>query len=256
MPQKLSINKDQADFVRNIPLFSGLSEKEKDALLEGGSLYSYPRKEHLFRQGDAIKYFYVMCDGIVQEFRETPDGHEVTANIYATGDVFCKTEIFLKDGCHHTNAVAVDNACVLQLPIEQFKETFQKYSSVSSRLLFSLSQFAFMKQVEVEQQVTMTSTEIVASFLRQLCVSYGLNPRGFTLPYKKSLIASRLGMEMETFSRTLPKLKEHGITVEGSHVRFDDLQGADWNVYGHYSDLLPYFNPATGIAVNRHTFIK
>ena len=46
---------------------------------------------------------------------------------------------------------------------------------------------------------------------------------GFTLPFKKSLIASRLGMELETLSRALPKLKEHGITVKGSQVVFHDV---------------------------------
>jgi CRP-like cAMP-binding protein len=79
-----------------------------------------------------------------------------------------------------------------------------------------------MKQEEMERQVTMTAPQILAHFLRQICDSHGLDPRGFALPYKKSLIASRLGMELETLSRAWPKLKDHGIIVKGSYVSFPD----------------------------------
>ena len=70
----------------------------------------------------------------------------------------------------------------------------------------------------------MSATQLVACFLQRLCVLYDFNPREFELPYSKTLIASRLGMELETFSRTLNKLKENGISVEGTRVMIHDLR--------------------------------
>jgi len=231
MAQRLLMNHEQMETVRNIPLFSGLTAEEKDSFLKSGGVYSYVGKKSIFRQGDPINYLYIVCSGIVQECRETSDGHEITVNIHKAGDIFCKTGIFLKDGSHQTNAVAVNNAYVMELPIKQFKENLEKYPSVTSRLLTSLAQLAFTKQVEVEQQITMTAPQLLASFLRQMCDLHGFDPRGFTLPYKKSLIASRLGMELETLSRALPKLKEFGISVKGSHVSFvQAVQKASENV--------------------------
>jgi hypothetical protein len=78
-------------------------------------------------------------------------------------------------------------------------------------------------EVEAEHQATMSAAQLVACFLQRLCVLYSFTPSGFDLPYSKTLIASRLGMELETFSRTLNKLKEHGILVEGNHVKITDL---------------------------------
>jgi CRP-like cAMP-binding protein len=230
MAQRILMNLDQLDTVKNIPFFSGLAAEEKNDLLKGGGIYLYPAKHHLFRQGNPVKFLYIVCSGIVQECRETCDGHEVTANIYTVGDVFCKTSMFLKDCIHQTNAIAVSDVDVMELPIEKFKENLLKYESVATQLFSSLAQFAFMKQVEVEQQATMTAAQLVADFLKQMCSSYGLDPRGFTLPYKKSLIASRLGMELETLSRALPKLREYGITVKGSHVSFVQPQMQHANV--------------------------
>jgi hypothetical protein len=79
-------------------------------------------------------------------------------------------------------------------------------------------------QIEAEHQSTMSATQIVACFLQRLCVLYELDPSGFELPYSKTLIASRLRMELATFSRTLKKLKEEGINVERTHVVFTDKQ--------------------------------
>jgi hypothetical protein len=58
--------------------------------------------------------------------------------------------------------------------------------------------------------------------LERLCLLYDFDPAGFELPISKTLIASRLRMELETFSRALKKLSAHGITVTGTHVAFTD----------------------------------
>jgi len=220
MAQRLSSNLAQLNVAKNIPLFSGLTTQEKDQLLKSASVYTYGDKKCIYRQEDAVKYIYIVCSGIVQECRQTSDGRELTVNIYSVGDVFCKTSPFAQDGVHTTNAITVGEADILELPIGIFKESLVKYGALTTQFFADLAQFAHQKQIEVEQQATMTATEIVACFLRKTCKVYGLDPNGFKLPFKKSLIASRLGMELETLSRTLPKLQEHGIFVKGSHVSF------------------------------------
>jgi hypothetical protein len=44
-----------------------------------------------------------------------------------------------------------------------------------------------------------------------------------TLPYEKSLIASRLGMQPESFSRAILKLRPIGVQVEREHVAIADV---------------------------------
>jgi CRP-like cAMP-binding protein len=215
---------DYADTVRNIPLFSSLPEEELEKLTHGAQINCYARNEYIFRQGDPVEHIHILCDGIVKEFRKSPDGCEFTTSIYESGDMFCKAELFLKGQVHRTHTVAVNTAYVLELPIQQFKECVERHDSIFHGLLATLAQYAFMKQLEVEQHLTMTTAEKVANFLKGLCASHGFDPQGFTLPYKKSLIASRLGIELETLSRVLPKLKELGIIVNGMHVSFSALE--------------------------------
>ena len=43
------------------------------------------------------------------------------------------------------------------------------------------------------------------------------------LPFEKSLLANRLGMKPESFSRALARLRAHGVTVDREIVKIDDV---------------------------------
>ena len=48
-------------------------------------------------------------------------------------------------------------------------------------------------------------------------------PAAIALPYEKALIANRLGMQPESFSRALARLRDLGVTVERDNVHIKDL---------------------------------
>jgi CRP-like cAMP-binding protein len=230
MPQSVS-----PDIIKGLPLFSGLTEQDKDTLLKAGRLHRFTRGEHLFMHGDPIKHFYIVCRGTVQLFRENPDGHEKTTDVRIAGQTIAKAEIFEAVRVHQVNAVAVEDSVVMEFPMAWLKESARKYSAFALNLLSAISKHAREMEVEAEHQATMSAPQLVACFLQRVCILHDFNPCGFELPYSKTLIASRLGMELETFSRTLSKLKEHGITVEGTRVTIHDLGGIDRYVCAHCS---------------------
>jgi CRP-like cAMP-binding protein len=223
------------NFIREISLFSGLAEVAKDALLKGGQTYSFHRGKSLFRQGDALGNFYVVCSGIVQVSRVTPDGHEVTLDILIAGDMTCAKEIFELSAVHMVNAAAVSDTVVMSFPRSWLLEAAQKNSVFALNLLSAISRMARMVELDAEHQATMSASQLLACFLMHLCVRYNFDPRGFHLPLSKSLIASRLGMELETLSRTLPVLEKYGITVKGKQVAFHDLPGINAHACDHCS---------------------
>lgn len=208
--------------IQNVSLFTSLTDDEKSTLPKGEGPHAYLDKKIIFTEETPIKYLYVVCSGFVQEFHKTPDGDEITVDIHKAGDFFCKTALFLKAGYHHTYARALNSAHIVKIPIDQFRDVLKNHDSVADKLFSCIAKMAVMKQIEVEQQATMTAPQLLANFLRQVCLSHGFDPAGFDLPYKKSVIASRLGMKLETLSRAWPKLREHGIHVRGSRVIIQD----------------------------------
>jgi CRP/FNR family transcriptional regulator, dissimilatory nitrate respiration regulator len=212
-----------SDNARWLPLFTGLTEQEKDLLLQGGRLHKIPRGQMLFAHGDPVTHFFIVMNGTFQLFRSNADGHEKTIAVVKDAQTMCEDEIMDSCHSHRTNAVAVEDAAVLEFPVSWLKDAAKKHSTFALNLLSHISERAHMAEVEAEHQATMSAAQLVACFMQRLCVLYSFNPKGFDLPYSKTLIASRLGMELETFSRTLNKLKDHGITVEGNHVKITDL---------------------------------
>ncbi len=211
------------DNVRFMPLFAGLGEHDRDMLLKSGRQRQLPRGHLLFAHTDPVTHFYLIMRGTVQLFRATPDGHEKTIAVATSGQTLCEDEVM--DACrgHRTNAVAVEDSTVLEFPVAWLKETAKTHSTFALNLLSLISNRAHLAEVEAEHQATMSAAQLVACFMQRLCVLYDFSPKGFDLPYSKTLIASRLGMELETFSRTLVKLRDHGITIQGNRVVITDL---------------------------------
>ena len=209
--------------IKRLPLFAGLDEHDRDMLLSGSRSRQIPRGKMLFAHGDAVTHFYIIASGTIQLSRTTPDGHEKTIDILKSGQTICESEIM--DSCrgHRVNAVAVEDTTLLEFPVAWLKEAARKYRVFALNLLSLIAQHAHQAEVEAEHQATMSAAQLVACFLQRLCVLYDFDPAGFDLPYSKTLIASRLGMELETFSRTVARLKEHGITVQGTQVTIRDL---------------------------------
>jgi CRP-like cAMP-binding protein len=206
-----------------LPLFSGLSKQEIEALLNQGSLRYYERKEALFFHGDAVTYFYIILRGTLQLYRGTSDGKEKTIELLKAGQTVGEGEIMDKCCTHRMNAVAVEEAAVMLFPASWLKETAKQHSAFALNLLSSIAHQMHMAVLEAEHQATLSAAQLVACFLQRLCVLYGFDPHGFELPYSKTLIASRLGMELETLSRTLAKLRKEGIVVSGTHVAIKNL---------------------------------
>ena len=75
---------------------------------------------------------------------------------------------------------------------------------------------------EVEQLKARSAPQRIADFLvKQTPMTSG--PARITLPYEKALIASRLGIKPESFSRALGKLAELGVVVDRDSVSIDDV---------------------------------
>jgi len=219
----------QTDMLKTLPLFSDLPESQVLLLASHSHIRKCERGTFLFLHGDEIRNFKILCRGTVQLFRETPDGHEVTSDILIAGDCINAEEVIALQATHLTSARVVDDAQVLEVPIRWMREHLADFDRLAPRLLQSLSERLHGARMEAEHRSTMSATQMVACYLQGLCVLYDFDPNGFELPYSKTLIASRLRMELATFSRTLQKLKEVGISVNGNHVAFTNLNQA-----GHF----------------------
>lgn len=206
-----------------LSLFFDIPATDRTRLLAGAKIRYLKKNEHLFHHGDPCSTFFIVAEGAVHLHRQTPEGRDITLHIAIIGDTLGEEEMLANKVLYQADAVAAENCTLLEYPTEWMRQQLQTNHTLALNLLTAISKRGSRALMDREQMVTLKTPQRIGCFLMQLCSMYQFDPKKFTLPYSKSTIASKLGMEPESFSRALSKLKEVGVTVEGMHVCIHDL---------------------------------
>ncbi|NYZ13475.1 cyclic nucleotide-binding domain-containing protein [Azospirillum sp. RWY-5-1] len=207
--------------IRAVPLFQTLAERALDALVASSTLRTVPRGTTLFLQDEPADRFFVLLDGWVKLYRLTRDGSEAVVHVIAPGESFAEAAMFA-NGRFPVCGEAVSDARVMTLTAAGFARCLREDDAVAFAMLGSLSLRLRHLVTQIEQLQVQPAPQRVASFLLRFCPEGG-GRAVFTLPFDKALVARRLGMQPETLSRALARLRTAGVETQGSQVTVADL---------------------------------
>lgn len=202
--------------VRAAPLFRRMPDATMDALLAGASVMAVPRFGTLFFQDEMADRFFLLLSGSVKLSRLSADGDEAVVSLVEPGQIFAEADMFAS-ARYPLSAEAVEPTRVLVFTAEAFFRRMRADPEVAFRVVEALSQRIRGFVQQIEHLHVRSTPQRVASFLLTLCPETGRDVR-FELPFDKSLIARRLGMQPETFSRALAKLRKIGVETHGAAV--------------------------------------
>lgn len=212
---------DEVELVRSLRLFAGLDVGTVAALLRHARTARFPRGAVLFSRGDPADRFFVILDGWVKLSRQTSDGHESVIGLFTRGDSFAEAATF-EEGEFPVDGVVVEEARLLVVPAAPFLAWLRRHPEIAFNMMASLSRHMRALVEKIEQLTTRTATERLAGFIVGLCDARE-SPARLRLPLDKVLIAGRLGMQPETLSRALTRLREHGVHEAGGEFLVDDV---------------------------------
>jgi len=206
-----------------IDFFAAIPAPLLKALQDAGSLTSYTKGQVLFTQDDPAEWFYMIESGWVKLFRETLDGDEVILDVLPEGYVFGETTMF-EGGTYPYAAEIVEDARLTAYPVSLLRDYIHSHPVLALAMLQHISDKGTQKDRELEHRTVMNAPQRIGCFLLRLCKVKQPAPIILHLPYDKVLIASRLGMQPETFSRALNRLQEDtGVKVRGATVEINNL---------------------------------
>lgn len=221
-PTVPDMNLQDLMIVRRQPLFSNLPEPVFDKLIENVIPRTYPKGRIVFQRGDPATYFYVVLDGWVKVYRDTPDGEEAILSMFSSGDMFAEAAAFMGMG-YPASAEIVDESRLLAIESKRFTETVQTMPEIALNMMASMSRHLHTLVHEVERLKTRTACQRLVEFLLRRCrVQEG--PAVVVLPYDKNLIAARLGIKPESLSRLLNKLRDQGVTTDQNMVKISEVR--------------------------------
>ena len=210
----------------SIYLFRVFDEDQRALILNHVECISLGNEERLFVHGEKANRFYYLRSGQITLGRISQDGHEKILEIIQAGQTFAEAVMFMEGSQYPVTATSIgasevlafDNSTFLNLLRESTDTCFALMADMAKRLKGLIN--------EVDN---ITLHDAQCRFVDYLLdqVNDGMaTPVIVELPAAKNVIASRLSIKPETFSRIMHKLSEEGlITVEGKKISINDIHG-------------------------------
>jgi CRP-like cAMP-binding protein len=214
---------DQVDWklIKSAPLFDGVPDEAVMRLIGNHSPKKYDKGAVLFQNGDVADAFYFILDGWVKIYRLSPVGSETVVGLFTRGESFAEAAMFL-GGHYPVDAEIVSPSRLLCIHADTFRALVHEEPDLALAMLASCSKHLKFLVEQLEQIKLLSAPRRIADFLVGLCPANSSSCK-ITLPYEKSLIANRLGMQPESFSRAITKLRPLGVVVEREHVDIADV---------------------------------
>lgn len=214
------------DDIAALPLFSGLSLSQQEALAALSRRQSFKKGATVFSRGDGSSGFYMILTGRVKVFQLSTEGKEQILHIFGPGESVGEAAVF-SGTLFPAYAEAYEDSTLLFIPRDSFIELIRNDPSLSLAMLAVLSKRLRMVNALVESLSLKEVPARLASHLLFLSAEGGAAGR-IELDISKGHLASLLGTIPETLSRILTKMTARGlIRSEGPRITILDRAGME-----------------------------
>ncbi|QVL48133.1 MAG: Crp/Fnr family transcriptional regulator [Thiocapsa sp.] len=208
------------DALKTAPLLAGLSQSQLERVSRHATRVVLGAEQLLFSQGDPAERFYLVLTGRIQLFRLSPGGAEKVIELVSPGQTFAEALMFLNAPRYPVCAGALAPSELLSLDARDFALMLHESVDTCFLMLGSLSQRLRGLIGEIDNLTMHTASSRVA---RYLLTKVSTESRSVKLDVRKGVLASRLSIQPETFSRVMKELAGRGIIeVQGAQVTIVD----------------------------------
>jgi CRP-like cAMP-binding protein len=181
--------------------------------------------ESLFEQGDPARRFYLVCAGQIKLFRLSPAGNEKVIDIVTPGSTFAEALMFLERPHYPVGAQALQRSELVSIDASDFANMLKGSVETCFVMLGAMSQRLRGLLREIDELSLHSATCRVAAYIAKHAPA---EAGSFEFPVAKQIVASRLSVKPETFSRIIKNLSDNGtIKVEGGRVTICDREALD-----------------------------
>ncbi len=203
-------------------LLSFLPEPVLERLLDGAIQRKVGSGETLFLQSEPATSVFLIVEGWVKLYRISPSGSEAVVAILKRNRSFGEA-VALRDAAYPVSAEAITDCLLVQIDGKRMRRQIADDPELALNLLAASYVHLHGLVEQVEQLKARSGVQRLAEFLIELVEDAKPGAR-VALPYNKTLIAGHLGIQPESLSRAFAKLRDHGVQIDGSHARIDDIE--------------------------------
>ena len=208
----------------NVALFNGLEADDIARIAHGTREVNAARGDILFHKGDQASGFYLIVYGQIKLAFTSAQGNEKVVDILSQGQTFGEAVMFMEKP-HMVYAQALSDSVLLHIARAVILEELEKDPKLGRKIIGGLSMRLHHLVTDVESYSLQSGRQRIIGYLLRDAVDADEKSLSVTLPTNKGVIASRLNLTQEHFSRILHELAEKGlILVKGRKINIPDVE--------------------------------
>ena len=217
------MKKSVPDWLYRHLLFAELEEPQLTQVIAASLPVRLEAGEELFSHGQRASRFFILETGTIQLYRLSPAGEEKVIEIIQPRQSFAEAVMFMEGNLYPVSARAIFPCELWGFDMNVFRAALQTSPAVCFRLLGRMSQRLHQLLQEIDQLTLQNATMRVAQFLLRSAPDRNCARYRVQWDTPKQVLASRLSVRPETFSRILQQLAQAGtIQVDGKTVEVLD----------------------------------
>ena len=207
-------------------LFSGLEEGQFMQIIASSSVIKLKEDEVLFKQQQIADYFYFLEIGAIKLYRLSSAGDEKVIELVREGQTFAEAVMFMQGNFYPVNAQALIDCQLIRVEMKVFRQLLEHSAETSLKILGHMSRKLHGLVQEIDQLTLQNAKMRVIQYLLRELPLDAISPCQLQWNTAKTVIASRLSVRPETFSRILQQLsQEQLIKVDRKSIEILDIDG-------------------------------
>ena len=212
-----------ATVLADLPLFQDLDHDEIRRIAAATQQIDVPRGTVLFHRGQSCTGFHIIIRGQIKLALQTSQGEEKVIDILGAGQSFGEAMMFLGKP-YMAAAETLADSKLLHVARAAVFAGLDRDPRLARRIITSLSMRLLHLLSDLESYTLQSATQRAIGYLLNLSNDPVEGDAQVELPAKKSIIASRLNLTQEHFSRVLHQLMKAGlIEISGREIRIPDV---------------------------------
>ena len=240
------MNNDLRQAIASAPMFDGLDAAHVDLLVAQSRAIFLPSGQVLFRKGTPSTGFYMVREGLMQLSVSNSEGMVKVLEILRPGSAFGHAVMFVHEP-YPVDATALADSHLVFVPAATVDRVLDENPAMARIMLASMARRLQSKIQDIAMLSLQSATQRIVAYILGAVgavsgsydlggapgalaaeTSLGARSTSLELPALKQVLASRLGMTPETFSRAMRALSDRGlIRADGAVVRIPDLAALD-----------------------------
>lgn len=215
----------QIQELRRHHLFAGLDDKQLTFVTQAARVIHLEENQLLFNAGQEAQHFFLVRSGRIKLFLTSADGAEKVLHIVGPGETFAEAIMFMQSTIYPINASALSTSELVAFSNKSFMEILRGSVDTCFRLLADMSAWLKKQLNEIDALTLQNATLRFTNYLLNQIPASQTGETKVTLEAAKHIIASRLSIQPESFSRILRNMQKEGlITTQGNEIVITNVE--------------------------------